>query len=78
MPRLKRGNKVNISPDTSDIAAYEGYEGCFPENLRDRRFAMSPGNWESATLDPDECKRTCVDNAQGYAGLTNGELCFCA
>ena len=65
-------NSIAAADDTLD------YVGCFREDKHARVFAVSPGDYDPASLNPEVCLRRCNQLDFPYSGLTSSSFCFCA
>ena len=66
-------NKVQIQPDFQ-ISGW--YLGCFKENIQDRAFNVSAGNYLVHDTSAQECTSACAYLNQSHAAR-NGDLCLC-
>ena len=66
-------NKLQIQPNLQ-ISGW--YLGCFKENLQDRVFNVSAGNYQVHDTSAQECTSACAFLNQSYAAR-NGDLCLC-
>lgn len=52
-------------------------ENCYKEDKHDRRFSISPGNYDPLQMTIITCTTACGELNQKYAALTYGKFCFC-
>ena len=52
------------------------YRGCFKENIQDRVFNVSAGNYQVHDTSAQKCTSACAFLSQSYAAR-NGDLCLC-
>ena len=59
------------------IIVFSGVENCYQEDKHDRRFPISPGNYDPLQMTIITCTIACGELTQKYAALTYGKFCFC-
>lgn len=56
---------------------FSDVDNCYKEDKHDRRFSISPGNYDPLQMTIITCTMACGELNQKYAALTYGKFCFC-
>ncbi|KAG1655570.1 Polycystin-2 [Nymphon striatum] len=67
-------SRIFVCVDAIDIN-----RNCYKyEDINTNDFVISPGSYDPGQLSQTSCVLACSNMAHAYAGMVNGEFCFCA